>query len=61
MDLEKTVNDLKGKVGEVLDKTDIDEKIKENPGIIKEKVDEVLSKTDLDEKIMGKLGGLGGK
>ena len=61
MDLGNTVNDLKKKVDEVLDKTDIDEKIKENPGLIKEKVDEVLSKTDIDDKIMAKLGGKGGK
>ena len=47
--------DIKGKINEVLDKTDIDEKIKENPGIVKDKVKEVLDKTDIDEKIIGKF------
>ncbi len=47
--------DIKGKINEVLDKTDIDEKIKENPAIVTDKVKEVLDKTDIDEKIIGKF------
>ena len=46
---------LKDAINGVLDKTDIDEKIKENPGIVKEKVSEILDKTDIDEKIMAKF------
>ncbi len=46
---------LMDKIDSVLDKTDIDEKIKENPGIVKEKVQEALDKTDIDEKIMAKF------
>ena len=47
--------DIKGKINEVLDKTDIDEKLKENPGAIKDKVKEVLDKTDIDDKIIDKF------
>ena len=46
---------IKDAINGVLDKTDIDEKIKENPAIIKDKVQEVLDKTDIDEKIMAKF------
>ncbi len=47
--------DIKGKINEVLDKTDIDEKIKENPGMIKDEVKKVLDKTDIDDKIIDKF------
>ena len=46
---------LMDKINGVLDKTDIDEKIKENPAIVKDKVTEILDKTDIDEKIMAKF------
>ncbi|MCR4716027.1 MAG: hypothetical protein K5656_02505 [Lachnospiraceae bacterium] len=47
--------DIKDKISEALDKTDIDEKIKANPKIVTDKVKEVLDKTDIDDKIMDKL------
>ena len=52
---ETCIMGLKDAINGVLDKTDIDEKIKENPAIIKDKVQEVLDKTDIDEKIMAKF------
>ena len=44
--------DVKEKVQEVLDKTEIDEKIVEVSNNMKEKVQEVLDKTEVDEKIV---------
>ena len=52
------LKDIKGKVDSLLEKTDIDEKIKENPGEVKKEVETVLEKTDIDEKIIGKVEGL---
>ena len=52
------LKDIKGKVDSLLEKTDIDEKIKENPEEVKKEVEKVLEKTDIDEKIIGKVEGL---
>lgn len=43
--------ELKGKIDELLDKTEIDDKIIEGAQKLKEKVDEVLEKTEIDDKI----------
>ena len=51
---------LKDKAEEALEKTDIDDKIKEKAEKVKDtvedKVDDVLDKTDIDEKIKDKVG-----
>ena len=52
------LDDLKGKVDSVLDKTDLDEKILAKAGELKEKAKEALDKTDIDEKIAAKAGEL---
>ena len=52
------LKDIKGKVDSLLEKTDIDEKIKEDPETVKKEVEKVLEKTDIDEKIIGKVQGL---
>jgi len=58
-------NEVKGKIQEILDKTDIDEKIVDAAKGLKDKVQDALDKTDIDEKIVdgaknvvGKLGSL---
>ena len=38
--------ELKGKINEMLEKTEIDDKIKEGADKLKDKVDEVLEKTE---------------
>ena len=48
------VDELKDKVNDALEKTDIDDKIKG-------KVDEVLEKTDIDDKIKEKVDEIKGK
>jgi Txe/YoeB family toxin of Txe-Axe toxin-antitoxin module len=53
--------EIKKKVDELLDKTEIDDKIKEKAGAAKEKVNELLDKTDVDDKIKAKAGELQGK
>jgi|GEM_PF-4335929 len=52
------LKEVKGKVDSLLEKTDIDEKIKEDPGAVKKEVEKALEKTDIDEKIIGKVEGL---
>ena len=39
-------------IDEVLDKTDVDDKIKDAADTVKKKTKEVLDKTDIDEKIV---------
>ena len=60
MDIKDALNGLKDKAQDVLDKTDIDDKIKEKAEKVKDtvedKVDDVLDKTDIDEKIKDKVG-----
>ena len=52
------MDDLKGKVNEILDKTDIDEKIVEGVSELKDKAKGFLDKTDVDEKIAAGVSGL---
>ncbi len=52
------VDEVKDKVDNLLDKTDIDEKIVGAAGSAKEKAKELLDKTDIDEKIAGKIDDL---
>ena len=47
----KLFGGAKKKADDVLEKTDIDEKIKAKAGDLKEKADEFLEKTELDEKV----------
>ena len=42
---------LQDKINEMLDKTEIDDKIKEGAGKVKGKVDDLLDKTEIDDKI----------
>lgn len=56
-----TVEGVKSKVTEILDKTDIDEKIIANSGAIKDKVTDILDKTDIDDKIIEKAKDVVGK
>ena len=49
---QKNTEGLFGKVQDVLDKTDIDEKIVGAAKDVKEKVQGVLDKTDIDDKIV---------
>ena len=58
MDLKSALGGLKDKVDDLLEKTDIDEKIVEKAGELKEKAGELLEKTDIDEKIAEKAGEL---
>ena len=48
--------DIKEKINGVLEKTDIDDKIKEKAGELKDKVDDALEKTDIDDKIKDAAG-----
>ncbi len=56
LDVVKKVEEVKGKIDGVLEKTDIDDKIKANAGKIKEGAESVLEKTDIDDKIKDKVG-----
>ena len=47
MDLKSALGGLKDKVDDLLEKTDIDEKIVEKAGELKEKAGELLEKTDI--------------
>ncbi len=47
--------EIRDKLNEVLEKTTLDEKIKENPTVLKETVDKILEKTDIDDKIKEKF------
>ena len=64
-ELNKAVSKIQEGAKNVLDKTDIDEKIVEGAKGLKEKVQGALDKTDIDEKVvegakglLGKIGGL---
>ena len=58
MDLKSTLSGLKDKVDDLLEKTDIDEKIVEKAGALKDKAGEFLEKTNIDEKVVEKAGEL---
>ncbi len=51
-------DEMKDKAKEVLDKTDLDEKILEKAVELKDKAKEALEKTDIDDKIKAKAGEL---
>ena len=51
-------DELKEKVGDVLDKTDIDEKVLAKAGELKDKAKEALEKSEIDDKIKAKAGEL---
>ena len=51
-ELNKVIENVKGKVQEVLDKTDVDEKVLEAVKGIPGKLQALLDKTDIDEKIV---------
>lgn len=50
--ISKNVEEVKEKVNEVLDKTDIDEKIVDVANKVKDTVQDLLDKTDVDEKLV---------
>ena len=55
------VDELKDKVNDALEKTDIDDKIKANSKDIKKGVGTVLDKTDIDDKVIAKAKEVVGK
>ena len=57
----KPLDALRGKVQELLDKTDIDEKIVAGAKGLKDKAQELLDKTDVDEKIVDGVKGAAAK
>ena len=58
-DIGKKIEEVKTKIDSVLDKTDIDEKIK--AGDIKKGAGTILDKTDIDDKILDKAKEVVGK
>ena len=60
-DIGKKIEEVKTKIDSVLDKTDIDEKIKANAGDIKKGAGTILDKRDIDDKILDKAKEVVGK
>ena len=51
MGMKESMEQLKSKIDELLDQTDVDDKIRAGAADLKAKLDEALEKTDIDEKI----------